>query len=88
MQQNPVVDKQRWKKPVPAPRRSSYTPTSTSSNTVPTHEHNAKDLLIATPRHRKEKPPIDKSELLNVILGIQNDQCKVHDAMLNLLKST
>ena len=68
--------------PTPVPRHSIHSHKSTPIP-LPRHlTHSSKS--IPTPRHRKEEQ--SKRQLLNTVLGIQEEQCRIHDVILNILQ--
>jgi len=77
--------------PIPTPRHS-HNSLSKAPIPTPRHSHNTLSKApIPTPRHRKEKLSYrsdNQHDILGAMLSIQQDQCKLHDAILGMLKET
>ena len=75
--------------PTPAPRHK----TGTYNKTHMSHIQQNTPMLVhrqrptPTPRKRVESRS-EKGELLNVVLGLQEKQCKIHEMIMNLLKES
>ena len=76
-----TVDAQKPKMPIPLPRHSLQTHTCTAISA----QSSPLVTPIPQPRHRKEQ---SKTKLLNSVLGIQEEQCRIHDVILNILQDT
>ena len=82
----------RCEKPTPTPRQSvpalppkciKQAPTSRFSMHTPDQMHQSQ---VLNPDHSNDiNDCSERSQLLNSVLGIQKNQCKVHDAIVNLL---
>ena len=69
------------KAPTPLPRKSLVTSKSTSL----IEQSVQPNIPVPTPRHIKQQ---SKRELLNSVLQIQGDQCRVQDVILTILQDT
>ena len=76
-----TVDAQKPKMPIPLPRYSLQTHTCTAISA----QSSPSVTSIPQPRHRNEQ---SKPKLLNSVLDIQEEQCRIHDVILNILQDT
>ena len=78
--------------PISVPRQSlcsdlpTPTPRLTRKTLPPEIATTQRTRPTPTPRHRKEIQ--SKRHLLNLLLGVQEEHCKIQDAILNILQDT